>query len=432
MKIKIAYDSKFSLSTTEGEQSYLTGMSVLSENPNKDTIEIFKKENNFLKNIKELNKYYPNYKYADITENTVLGILCRLVGEVRRLNVLENNHPIIKLKEKISFENINLEFQNEVMNLHTPLKEVQNGAGGIISNKKENHFLLNNNEISESLMSVFNYKTTEDIISYLQKLENDNPSLFLENYGKKINPLNFISEMSISEDLTKSLQNLSFNHCNLCILTINARHFWGSSESIDSFKNSYENYSLVIDAFNLQIKDKKNNSRKVIKEFEYLKQEEMNKMKKLKEFLNINEIFNISGFLFNRKIAYLLRNKKFENQLLAYINTKNTIAGIASTSGAITIKDFYNNFVDDKKTSFSMPYSVELKADLFEKDSFREFNVGTKVGVTKECGELTININVSYSEALKIYERIESAGVSTFQLGKKGLAYVKEINLENL
>ena len=45
----------------------------------------------------------------------------------------------------------------------------------------------------------------------------------------------------------------------------------------------------------------------------------------------------------------------------------------------------------------------------------------------KASGKLTINLNISKEQARDLEEKIENAGVSSFYLGKKGLAYVTDI-----
>ena len=47
--------------------------------------------------------------------------------------------------------------------------------------------------------------------------------------------------------------------------------------------------------------------------------------------------------------------------------------------------------------------------------------------LTKASGQLEINLNISKDQARDLEEKIENAGVSAFYLGKKGLAYVKDI-----
>ena len=47
--------------------------------------------------------------------------------------------------------------------------------------------------------------------------------------------------------------------------------------------------------------------------------------------------------------------------------------------------------------------------------------------LSKASGQLIINLNISKEQARDLEEKIEDAGVSSFYLGKKGLAYVTDI-----
>jgi hypothetical protein len=48
----------------------------------------------------------------------------------------------------------------------------------------------------------------------------------------------------------------------------------------------------------------------------------------------------------------------------------------------------------------------------------------TSLMLTKASGQIEINLNIDKDKALEIEAMIENAGVSSFYLGKKGLAYV--------
>jgi hypothetical protein len=49
--------------------------------------------------------------------------------------------------------------------------------------------------------------------------------------------------------------------------------------------------------------------------------------------------------------------------------------------------------------------------------------------MTKASGQLEISIEVDRDKGLEIKTLIENAGVSSFYLGKKGLAYVSNIRV---
>lgn len=405
MIIKISYESKYSLSTVKDGENILTGMAVISENPKKEVKHILKKDKSYLENIKELNKYYPNYQYADITKNTVIGILCRLVGEVRRVDSLDQNHPIISLENFISFENKNVTFQNEIVLLHTALKEVQNNAAGVIPDSKSNHFLLSKNTLSETLMSVFNYKTQEEILKFLNLLLNNDPSLFYNHYNGEIKANTFVvNYLNAEKNHGEVIKGIIFNENENTLKEIGGRLFFGKSEKVQE-----------------------------LEKFIRFSEKKPTDIKLKREQLEINEIYNIWGFLFSKKISFLTQNNLFKKELSNSLNRdKTSIKGLAPNSASMTIKDFYSNFVTDKKTSWSMPYSVDLKKDLFSTEDIEFFNKDSKVGLTKESGELIIKINVPLEQELDIYKKIENAGVNTFHMGKKGLAYVSDIILEKI
>lgn len=407
MLIKILYESKYSLATVKNGENVLTGMGMITDGINKNVKEIFKKENNFLQNIKELNKYYPNYQYADITQNTILGILCRLVGEVRRLDSLNDNHPVLAIKDKIKFENKTTGFQNEVVLLHTPLKEVKNNAGGVIPEEKSHHFLLTKNSLSESLLSVFDIKNQAELIIILNGIKNNDHSLFETKYSGEVQANTFVIKHALFENIQPDIiKGLNFYEGENVIKELIGRVFYGEITKVKILEE-YINSNI----------DKAEFKPATITD--------------LRKKLGVNEIFNMGGFLFAKKLNFLRNNNLFEKEFENALNTgKTSIKGLAPNSGSITIKDFYTNFVTDKKMSWSMPYSVEVKKDLFVQADLKEFNTGVKLGVTKECGELIIYLDLSSEAAADFYKKIEAAGVNTFHMGKKGLAYVSDIILE--
>ena len=84
-----------------------------------------------------------------------------------------------------------------------------------------------------------------------------------------------------------------------------------------------------------------------------------------------------------------------------------------------TKKDFMKQYTTGpKKLVWGNPYLLKEKKK----------GEGEVVSVlTKASGKLTINLNISKEQARDLEEKIENAGVSSFYLGKKGLAYVTDI-----
>ncbi|MCX5869207.1 MAG: type I-Fv CRISPR-associated protein Cas5fv [Deltaproteobacteria bacterium] len=99
-------------------------------------------------------------------------------------------------------------------------------------------------------------------------------------------------------------------------------------------------------------------------------------------------------------------------------STRGGITGISNNG--FTPKDFLKRYTTgDKKKIWGNPY--------IRKERIK--GVGEVVSLmTKASGQLDINIDVDREKAKEIKSLIENAGVSSFYLGKKGLAYVTNID----
>ncbi len=98
-------------------------------------------------------------------------------------------------------------------------------------------------------------------------------------------------------------------------------------------------------------------------------------------------------------------------------SAKTKAGGISGISKrGFTTKDFMNRFTTgEKKKIWGNPYIRKERVK----------GVGEVVSLmTKASGQLEINLDISRDSAIKIREMIENAGVSSFYLGKKGLAYI--------
>ncbi|NOX14657.1 MAG: hypothetical protein GXP61_01205 [Epsilonproteobacteria bacterium] len=108
---------------------------------------------------------------------------------------------------------------------------------------------------------------------------------------------------------------------------------------------------------------------------------------------------------------------------LSSVMTKTgTITGISKR--LFTKKDFMNRFTTgEKKKIFGNPYIAK---------SFKEGEGQVTSMLTKASGTLEIFIDISRNEAKTLKKDIENAGVSSFYLGKKGLAYVTNISTKEV
>ena len=163
MKITIGYSSKYSNSFSEKETRKITAISLVAIKKPLDGKKVTINENDDYEDIMyKVNDVFPNFQYNPITKNTVLGIMSRLLGEVRYLNKFiesEPEHIINKLNDKITFSMLDRNIFNEIIRISTPEKDDPSIGGGLIS--KECEIFLNNNEYSEILYSVFNIVNLE-------------------------------------------------------------------------------------------------------------------------------------------------------------------------------------------------------------------------------------------------------------------------------
>ncbi|MBV1877167.1 MAG: hypothetical protein KUG79_05955 [Pseudomonadales bacterium] len=98
-------------------------------------------------------------------------------------------------------------------------------------------------------------------------------------------------------------------------------------------------------------------------------------------------------------------------------SAKTKAGGISGISKrGFTTKDFMNRFTTgEKKKIWGNPY--------IRKERIKGAGEVTSL-MTKASGQLEINLDISREKAKEIKTMIDNAGVSSFYLGKKGLAYI--------
>ena len=110
-------------------------------------------------------------------------------------------------------------------------------------------------------------------------------------------------------------------------------------------------------------------------------------------------------------------SKRFDTSPL--VSKRGAISGISKR--IFTKKDFMARFTTGaKKKIWGNPY----KREEFVKGEGKVVHL-----MTKASGQLEVEISVEREKAKEIKAMIENAGVSSFYLGKKGLAYVSKIRI---
>ncbi|WP_227430503.1 type I-Fv CRISPR-associated protein Cas5fv [Psychrobacter sp. I-STPA6b] len=315
-----------------------------------------KKGRNFVASMTELKKPH-NYHSREVTQNTVMGILNRLIGDQRKLyqarkKLEDDSYYFENLESKISFE-------DKPTTINTEIAYIRNIKGSTDQN------------------------------SFTGMLKVNDP-IFTSNYSKEFW---HILALDIEE---------------LCDFILDNK----------STKKSIE-----------------------LSPFGVLNR--LEEIKKLKPVLPEGRIKEASDKLANIFEKYNPLNKKKEQLLLPmycsalYLQmqrleadydmslAKTKMGGISGISNnSFTPKDFLNKYTTgDKKLIYGNPYIRE---------EFVKGEGKIKQTLTKANGILEINLDINIDKAIELKQLIDYAGVSSFYLGKKGLAYVTDIDIREM
>jgi hypothetical protein len=291
-----------------------------------------------------------NFIKRNITIDTVMGVLNRLIGDQRKLYQSRNgnNYFFEELEPLVTF------------------------------NDKPEYI---NNEMT----FIRNITGSTDQNSYTGMIQVNDP-MFLSDYSDELWGV------------------LALNLEELCQFII--------SENTVQAKIEKEPLSIIARLEELNKEKPVENENLVNNAFVVLQ----NKFEKFKGINNKGLVFPLALYCSALYLQLDLLSKKYD------MSTAKTKAGGISgiSNNGITPKDFMNRFTTgDKKKIWGNPY-IHME--------FIKGEGKTKHLMTKASGTLEMTLNISRDKAKEIKLMIDNAGVSSFYLGKKGLAYVSAIN----
>jgi hypothetical protein len=293
---------------------------------------------------------YSNFKIRNVTIDTVMGILNRLIGDQRKLYKSRQspNYFFAELEEKVSFndrEDQGSSLNKEMIYLRniTPDNFDRNSFTGMIKASDP----IFNSDFSKSFWGVLN-------------LDIENLREFIENPDYQVN-----------------------NKAQYDPLSVLKRF-----EEVNKLKPI--DFELVKNAVEVLQKKFDDASYKIIK----------GKIKPIELYCSA---------------LYLQVDRLHVNDKV--LTKKGCITGISKCG--FTAKDFMDKYTTgSKKPVWGNPYLLKEKRK----------GEGEVVSLlTKANGTLDINLDIPEAKAQQLKEMIEAAGVSSFYLGKKGLAYVDVI-----
>lgn len=356
---------------------------------NQEEYEILNERVGYSDLMKQIQQNIPNYKYKGIEDNTVLGVLSRMIGEVRRLKdvLMDDEHPVTKIKDRITFNFHRDSFQNEIVRLASFRKNATR-PHGLVSNCFHDSYrledwkgrqipLLTENEFSRCLFSLFDLENEEELFDFIKSLNSVQQGEDLLVFSKRTNQE--IGLNKLDEEMTK--------------------------------------WKFITKKFAEKTKAKEFSK-------EYIE---------FCNYVGVNpEKFkngNMMGLAFIHLISFVgQHHPEWKGYVLAMNDGKDPkviISGFNSENYSFTFKDFTLKYFGLNSYVYGGIYMIELKPGML--DGGRGMKSSAQLGITRESGILEIHLDLSPDEEVEWKRLINESGVNVFQVGKKGLGYVKEI-----
>lgn len=339
MKIEIEYEASWRNSFLDGDNNEA----------------LPKKGRKFIGSITALKKS-ENYIKRDVTHNTVMGILNRLIGEQRKLYQAreDENYFFKDIESLVDFDDID-------------------------AKRTESH----------ELVYLRNMSGNTDQNSFTGMIKT-NDKMFTSDYAKE-----FWGVLAL--DIDELLEFIIYGKEITEEITLDPLVISDRFAEIGKFK-ALEEEERVSKA--LAFLDKK---------FEGTNYKN-----------NKDKVMPLN--LYCSALYLQLERLSSEYDLSSALTKSGTITGISKR--LFTKKDFMNRFTTgEKKKIFGNPYIAK---------SFVKGEGQVTSMLTKASGTLEITIDISRDEAKELRTMINNAGVSSFYLGKKGLAYVTNIDVREV
>ncbi|MCU4356719.1 type I-Fv CRISPR-associated protein Cas5fv [Acinetobacter ursingii] len=308
---------------------------------------------NFIASMTTL-KQPGNYKKRDVSKDTVMGILNRLIGEQRKLYQARQD-------KEYYFSEIEKILQDED--------------------------IIDKSKISNEMVYIRNVSGSTDQNSFTGMIKANDPA-FKSEYSSELWGILWLDLDEVAQficDEKYLIQtDIGLDPISVCsqIELLSAEK---AIDAVDSVKDALDILQSKFDDVN------------------YLN---------AKEQLPLISLYASALYL---QIERLSKNYDLSNAL----TKSGGLSGISKRG--FTKKDFMDRYTTgSKKLIWGNPFLLKEKKK----------GEGEVVSIlTKASGQLIINLDISKDQARDLEEKIENAGVSAFYLGKKGLAYVKNIRL---
>lgn len=330
-----------------------------------------------VESVRQLNRKNPSmaYRVPENYDNTVLGIIARLLGEVRRVTDLEPNHPARWLYERTHYRVDISSERFETMTLATPANQLQGSGAGVVD-VSQNEFYLG----GPLARHLFGHLELPFEVLLSQGL--DAQGAWTPRYPNEL------------------LQKLT-------AYAVQQKQYFKALK-LEKGEAAVE---AVQESFATQIKER-------------LAAAGVN------AGLDSSASWNFAGALLAAKVHLLDEAKKSTLKAQGCLSGLGNFPGLAmsgKTFGNMTLRDFYVGIGGRKAYSTRMAYSVPLPFFQTPEQENKNEPVSVTVGIIKKSGVLHISINIDEEVANAVTSVIQAAAVFVFHFGKKGIAYVDRI-----
>lgn len=366
-------------------------------------------------------------KSTPISDNTILGILCRLIGDQRKLFQARqsNNYYFADIENKITWQLKNNFTSNELAYI-TNKSDSRCGQGtwlGIISD--DNPWFYS--ELSPLLWSVL-YLDRDQILEFIKSDEIYQP-IMLKNIDCR--PTALLGRLHLIVDIKSKLGKP-----------------WLSLEQSDIARSKLEEKcQLLLDKRNKSLEKFERKLVKTRKDIIEYEEKSVDFEEKIADIRNELLVLDCdSNFEKLNRVTSKLKEKYPDCDFWSegkVFPQRIYVSALYEQAFRMQEKGFDIPFVLDEKGDGKV--SIKIKGFSAASKANRGFNgardwlnsmagsrkkaVGTPCGIQKQTGQVEINLEIDRDRAIRLKEMIDYAGVSSFYLGKKGLAYVSDICL---
>lgn len=340
------------------------------------------------RNFKASSKSKEAVDVRNISNNTVLGVLCRLIGDQRKLYQAKDSEDFYFKDLDITFNEVENKTQawNETAFLinKTENRPPQSGFLGVLDDNEP----LFCSEYAYTLWSVLDY----DLDSLLNFINDPQVTIKIDT----VSPLKILDRIRYE---ISDMEKIGFISNSIALV----------EESIKKEIAKDKPRQKKIDELSDELNSLQNQSKdpKII-DFENKLKNAVNKLSN--EFPD-QQYFDRSNSIYPMSLyagaLYLMISKMSKEGIDTsdLVTKSGSIKGF-SKRGFNGVRDFLNSLMGNKKKTTHTPYPL-----------------------TKASGQLEITLDIDDAKAKELKRMIDDAGVSSFYLGKKGLAYVSDIRL---